>query len=114
MLDPMANKRLKDIFEFMKLLRTLTNGSSLVHVNPPFSLANDVDPLDLDTIALSIILRCVCTPSPWWYIDNITVSQVSFEKQQELLQVWPISESYIQSLDASVACLGLKLVSWTG
>jgi len=56
-----------DIFEFMKLLRTLTNGSSLVHVNPPFSLANDV----------------------------------SFEKQQELLQVWPISESYIQSLDAS-------------
>eukprot|EP00438_Fugacium_kawagutii_P022682 Skav224906 [mRNA] locus=scaffold1112:460186:465051:- [translate_table: standard] len=28
---------------------------------------------------------------------------VPFEKQQELLQVWPISESYIQSLDASAA-----------
>lgn len=56
-----------DIFEFMKLLRTLTGGNGLVHVNKPFSLANDVP----------------------------------FEKQQELLQVWPISESYIQSLDAS-------------
>lgn len=28
-------------------------------------------------------------------------NDVPFEKQQELLQVWPISESYIQSLDAS-------------
>lgn len=41
---------LKDIFEFMKLLRTLTNGSTLVHVNPPFSLANDVDPLEIWTM----------------------------------------------------------------
>eukprot|EP00913_Durusdinium_trenchii_P035587 g33303.t1 len=49
----------KDIFEFMKLLRTLTAGSSLVHLNKPFSLADDVP----------------------------------FEKQQELMQVWPISES---------------------
>ena len=46
MFDPVA-LCLKDIFEFMKLLRTLTNGSSLVHVNPPFSLANDVGPLEI-------------------------------------------------------------------
>ena len=30
---------------------------------------------------------------------------VPFEKQQELLQVWPISEGYIRSLDASVGPL---------
>ena len=32
----------EDIFEFMRLLRTLTGGNGLVHINKAFSLANDV------------------------------------------------------------------------
>lgn len=54
-----------------------------MHSNSPFSLADDV---------------------PWSKISECQgfLLEVPFEKQQELLQVWPISEGYIRSLDASV------------